>query len=254
VPAVATASQAGFLTWLPDVLRDAGIDVWISPGAETRTSRAAGLYVNGVVWHHTATSTTWSDAAVHALLRDGRRDLAGPLSQVGVERDGTWVLVALGRANHNGYGTWGNDSIGLEFYNDGRGEPFTKAQYEGGITGTRAILNHLGLSMSRTLGHKETDPERKIDPTLDMTVVRQRLIVPTPTPDDPDDDDDMRLLVKGDESPAWFITDGITKRHVKSRAEAGVLVVSKLARWNNGVAFVWDQERIDEIPVDSAVA
>lgn len=172
-----------FLTWLPDVLRDAGVDVYVMPGAETRSSWTTGLRtVHGVVWHHTATSTSWLDGHVAALLRDGRRDLSGPLSQVGIERDGTWVIVALGRANHNGYGTyvpgaeWGNDSIGLEFYNSGLGEAFTEEQYQSGLIGTAAILRHLDLDVDKVLGHKETDPRRKIDPTLDMPSVRWDLI------------------------------------------------------------------------------
>lgn len=131
----------------------------------------------GVVWHHTATGPRWADGHVAALLRDGRRDLAGPLAQVGIERDGTWVIVALGRANHNGYGTWGNDSIGLEFYNSGVGEPWPPEQVESGVVGTAAILRHLKKRPATAIkGHRETDPRRKIDPAgLDMTAIRQRI-------------------------------------------------------------------------------
>ena len=169
--------MAGFLSWLPDVLRGAGVDVYVMPGAETRTSRSSGLSPLGVVWHHTATGPNWQDGHVAALLRDGRRDLAGPLAQVGIERDGTWVIVALGRANHNGYGHWGNDSIGLEFYNDGVGEPWPRAQVDSGIRGTRAILDYLGKRAgTAVLGHRETDPKRKVDPHgLDMSEVRRRI-------------------------------------------------------------------------------
>lgn len=162
-----------FLTWLPDVLRAAGVPVYVLPGAETRTTRKSGLAsIGGIVWHHTATGPNWQDGHVAALLRDGRRDLPGPLAQVGIERDGTWVIVALGRANHNGYGTWGNNSIGLEFYNDGRGEPYPPEQYVSGVRGTAAILRHLGRSATSVKGHKETDPTRKIDPRLNMGTVR----------------------------------------------------------------------------------
>ena len=165
------------LTWLPDVLRAAGVDVWVMPGAETRTTRASGLSPLGIVWHHTATGPNWSDTAVAALLRDGRRDLPGPLAQVGIERDGTWVIVALGRANHNGYGTWGNDSIGLEFYNSGTGERWPLAQVQSGVIGSAAILRHLKQRAATAVkGHRETDPKRKIDPAgLNMTTIRQRI-------------------------------------------------------------------------------
>lgn len=177
-----------FLTWLPDVLRDAGVDVYVMPGAETRSTTEAGLgSIRGIVWHHTATSTAWADGHVAALLRDGRRDLPGPLAQVGIERDGTWVIVALGRCNHNGYGVWGNESLGLEFYNSGKGEPWPEPQVRSGIRGIAAICRHLDYDPSRVQGHKETDPGRKIDPAnLDMNEIRRRVDValhsPQPSP------------------------------------------------------------------------
>ena len=169
--------MGSFAHWLPDVLRAAGVDVYVMPGAETRTTRSSGLTPLGLVWHHTATGPNWNDDHVAFLLRDGRRDLPGPLSQVGIERDGTWVIVALGRANHNGYGSpWRNDSIGLEFYNSGTGEPWPADQVRSGIVGTAAILRHLGKGTDAVMGHKETDPNRKIDPHgLDMREIRRRI-------------------------------------------------------------------------------
>ena len=171
------ADVSEYLTWLPDVLRDAGVDVYVMPGAATRTTRDSGLSPRGVVWHHTATGPNWQDGHVAALLRDGRRDLTGPLAQVGIERDGTWVIVALGRTNHNGYGEWGNDSIGLEFYNNGLGEPWPDVQVDSGVKGIAAIMRHLNLQPSTRLkGHRETDPRRKIDPTgIDMADIRRRV-------------------------------------------------------------------------------
>lgn len=160
--------------WLADVLRGAGLDVYELPGWYGRGKELAPP--QGVIWHHTATSTRWADGHVAALLRDGRRDLAGPLAQLGLERDGTFVTIADGRANHNGYGTWGNASIGIEAYNDGVGEPWPDVQVDAYVRGTRAILGHMGLPASRTLGHKESDPRRKIDPAgLDMDEMRRRI-------------------------------------------------------------------------------
>jgi hypothetical protein len=129
--------------------------------------------VLGVVWHHTATGPNWADGHVAALLRDGRRDLAGPLSQLGLERDGTFVVVATGKANHNGFGFWGNDAIGIEAYNNGKGEPWPAAQMDAYVRGTAAILKHLGLGADRMKGHRETDPGRKPDPTgIDLNFAR----------------------------------------------------------------------------------
>jgi len=160
--------------------------------------------IHGVVAHHTATGPNWSDGHVAALLRDGRRDLKGPLSQLGLERDGTFVVVATGKANHNGYGEWGNDSIGIEAYNSGVGEPWPMEQLDAYVRGTTAILRRLDLDSSRVKGHRETDPKRKIDPAgFDMERFRRAVQdqlngPPAPTPED----DDMGTYIRNTESGA----------------------------------------------------
>jgi len=162
------------LPWLADVLRAAGLAVvevgdWQNRGSDLRS-------VEGIVWHHTVTGPRTSDQAVARLLRDGRPDLAGPLSQLGLDRAGRFHVVAAGKANHNGYGLWGNQSIGIEAYNDGVGEPWPDVQVAAYIIGTRALLGRVGLSVDRVKGHKETDPRRKIDPAgLDMDEMRTRI-------------------------------------------------------------------------------
>jgi hypothetical protein len=160
--------------WLPQVLVAAGLKVKVMAGAMTRGGELSSIHA--VVAHHTASGPNWDDDAVAKLLRDGRPDLAGPLSQLGLQRDGTYVVVATGRANHNGYGTWGNDSIGIEAYNDGRGEPWPVAQLQAYDRGAAAILKKIGQPPSRLLAHRETDPNRKIDPTgIDMDAMRVRV-------------------------------------------------------------------------------
>lgn len=156
------------LLWLADVLRDAGCMVIEYDGWRTRGKDR--IVPEGIVWHHTATPRTAKDATVRKLLAGGRPDLAGPLCHLGLERDGVFVVIAAGRANHAGYGTpWGNDSIGIEAYNDGTGEPWPKPQVDAYRKGTAALLRHLHLSESAVKGHKEVDPHRKIDPLgLDM--------------------------------------------------------------------------------------
>jgi len=160
--------------WLPDVLRDAGLDVYVMPGALTRGRSMRS--VQGVVGHHTASGPNWNDDHVAFLLRDGRRDLAGPLSQLGLERDGTFVVIATGKANHNGYGEWGNDSIGIEAYNDGIGEPWPGVQIDAYQRGAAAILARLGYGSHRFKGHRETDPRRKPDPRgIDLDQFRRNV-------------------------------------------------------------------------------
>lgn len=163
--------------WLGEVLRGAGLTVVehnpIGRGRDMRT-------VNGVVVHDTVTTRSWDDEDVCALLRDGRPGVPGPLSQLGLDRQGRFHFIADGRANHNGYGTWGNDAIGIETFAaggmKGREERWNSVQEEAAAVGSAAILDRLGLSRSRVRGHKETDPERKVDPwRVDMGAFRRRV-------------------------------------------------------------------------------
>lgn len=162
------------VTWLPQVLRDAGLDVveytgWKGRGVDR-------LNILGVVAHHTATSAKSTDTNVAKLLAVGRPDLAGPLSQLGLDRRGRFWMIADGRCNHNGFGTWGNDAIGIEAFNTGTGEPWPAVQLDAYIRGVAAICMHKGWSADRLKAHRETDPRRKIDPTgIDMNHMRSRV-------------------------------------------------------------------------------
>lgn len=205
------------LLWLPDVLTDAGCRVEVYPGWETRGRDLT--VVKGLVWHHTATGQTWTNASVEQMLAEqGNATTPPPLAQLGLRRDGTYTVIAAGRANHNGYGEWGNDSIGIEAYNNGIGEPWPAVQLDAWVTGSAAILRHLELDVSQMRGHRETDPKRKIDPTgIDMDNARQLVAAlittpppaPAPTPD-PDpirhlEDPHMPYLLRAKASP----TDGL---------------------------------------------
>lgn len=156
------------------ILRAAGLEVVLVPGWET-----AGRDLDrvlGVVAHHTATGPNWTDEAVARMLRNGRPDLAGPLAQVGLDRRGRYWVVASGRANHNGYGTWGNSSLGIEAMNSGTGEPWPAVQVDAYVRGAAALLKAHGLGADRFLAHRETDPRRKIDPAgLNMADLRTRV-------------------------------------------------------------------------------
>ncbi|MFZ5863025.1 MAG: N-acetylmuramoyl-L-alanine amidase [Nitrospirota bacterium] len=171
------------MTWLASALRNAGLEVIEVDGWEQRGD--PDIDVEGVVCHHTATGANWTDKSVARLLRDGRPDLPGPLSQLGLDRAGRFWLIAAGRCNHNGYGVWGNDSIGIEAFNDGRGEPWGAPILDAYARGCAAIARHLGLTVNEIRGHKETDPARKIDPTFDMDRLRltiSRHLNPPPPP------------------------------------------------------------------------
>lgn len=196
------------IDWAAATLRDAGLDVYEMPNWEKLETRP-GFDPVGIVLHHTATSTAWLDGHVALLLKNGRRDLSGPLSQFGLERDGTWVCVAAGRANHNGYGIWGNDSIGVEAYNDGRGELWPKVQMDSYVVGTAAICEVMDWNIAQVRGHKETDPRRKIDPTFNCDMFRvsvdHEIDEDTPPPPAPFRKDDVMMFAVTDVGKSFVI-------------------------------------------------
>lgn len=156
-----------YTPWLADVARAAGLRVVEVEGWERRSTWTSGYVPQGVIVHHTG---PWSLPGIISVLRDGRKGanpLAGPLAQIGVGPDGTVYIVAAGRANHNGFGRWGNDAIGIEPFNSGS-EPWTPAMYDAVARLVAAILKHQRWGTDRVLGHKESDPDRKWDPTIDM--------------------------------------------------------------------------------------
>src|SRR5262249_61505910 len=111
------------LTWLPQVLLKAGLKVGEQPGWQERGRGDIGP-VKGVMCHHTAGPPTGIMPSL-GIVTNGRPDLPGPLAQLCLGRDGTYFVVAAGRANHAGVGNWqglsrGNSSfIGIEAENTG---------------------------------------------------------------------------------------------------------------------------------------
>lgn len=167
------------LTWLPAVLFDAGLHVALQPGWETRGHREMGP-VRGVICHHTAGAKAGNMPSLGVLI-NGRPDLSGPLSQLGLGRDGTWYVVAAGLCFHAGKGEWkgittGNTNfIGIEAENTGRpDDPWPKAQLDSYARGVAAILRHVGAPSAMCAGHKEyaLPPGRKDDPDFNMPAFR----------------------------------------------------------------------------------
>lgn len=158
-PPLPTATCSGSclpLTWLADVLRNAGLDVWEDPDWRTR-GHGSFDSLWGVMAHHTGVErdTEWM------VVRDGRSDLKGPLSQLVLEKNGMFRVVASGVAWHAGNGSYpgmNNDAnwrtIGIEAVNTGL-ESWSMQQYQAYVRGVAAILKYLGLDASRVIGHKE---------------------------------------------------------------------------------------------------
>lgn len=200
---------------LAAVLRAEGLTVHEVPGWQRRSAGGSGMAAAGVMVHHTATppspdgKTGWTDDKVRRLLVDGRKGIPGPLSQIGLRRDGTVEVIAAGKANHAGRGSkkvlaevrkstapsgsakerrladdeHGNRHfIGVECYNDGQGEGWSRQQMAALEGVCAALCRAEGWSANRVIGHREWT-SRKIDPHgVNMaslrTVVAHRLSGP----------------------------------------------------------------------------
>ena len=168
------------LTWLPDVLKAAGLKVALVPGWEGR-GRGDVSTIKGVICHHTAGSKTGNMPSLK-IVTDGRPGLSGPLAQLCLGRDGTFFVVAAGSANHAGVGNWqgitsGNSSfIGIEAENTGKTDdfPWPEVQMDAYRRGVAAILKRIGQKPIMCCGHKEyaLPVGRKPDPLFNMNVFR----------------------------------------------------------------------------------
>jgi len=170
------------LTWLAEVLEDAGLKVAEQPGWRTRGRGDVGT-IRGVMCHHTAGPLHGIMPSL-GIVTNGRPDLAGPLAQLCLGRDGTFFVVAAGRANHAGMGNWqgitsGNSSfIGIEAENTGlTNDPWPAVQIDAYRRGVAAILKKIGANAIMCCGHKEyaLPAGRKSDPTFDMSDFRQQV-------------------------------------------------------------------------------
>lgn len=180
------------------------IDGWRTRG---RPAYTGGFDPVGVLWHHTGGPGDGKDYA-EWLAKVGRPDLPPPLCQLSVGRDGTWYVIAAGRANHAGEarasGTVaagdGNELyIGVECMNTGT-EGWSEDQYDSMVRGGAALGKALGTSVQTQRAHYETSTTGKWDPgdpkgkrlgnnrVLDMDAFRARinaLMTTTPKPSAP---------------------------------------------------------------------
>lgn len=169
---------------LPDILRKNGLKVVEVPGWKTRGRplSAGDFDPVGVLNHHTATGTNWTDEKVIALLVKGRPDLPGPLVQFGLSRDGVVHVVASGRCNHAGVakasgtvskGDGNKLYIGIEVFNDGVNEAYPKVQHDAQVLLNAVLSNEVTKNSVQTVrGHKETSVSGKPDPKFNMDVFR----------------------------------------------------------------------------------
>lgn len=166
---------------LVTLLRDAGIP---AVRDERVPPRAGAFTPVGIMLHHTATA-----GSALATVKTGRTDLAGPLCDVNITRQGVINVVCDGRANHAGAGsstvlgdvrsnravtqdagrrgladdTNGNQFFyGIEVDNNGTGEPLPPAQLDAIVVVCRTLCAHYGWPATRVIHHRQWT-RRKID-------------------------------------------------------------------------------------------
>ena len=174
------------LTWLKQVLLDAGHKVAEQPNWRSRGRGDVGT-IKGVICHHTSGPKTGNMPSL-GVVTNGRNDLAGPLAQLCLGRDGTYFIIAAGRCNHAGRGNWqgiksGNTNfIGIEAENTGevrgpKADPWPEVQMDAYRHGVAAILKKIRANAIMCCGHKEyaLPHGRKDDPTFDMNEFRRQV-------------------------------------------------------------------------------
>lgn len=175
--------QTFSLTWLPAILRDAGLEVLEHGGWQTRGHGDMGA-VQGVLCHHTCGPLSGDLADINVLV-DGRPDLGGPLCNLGLGRSGKVYMIAAGKGWHAGAGNWlgvkdGNAHlIGIEAENTGetkgaRADSWPAVQMDAYKRTCAAIMKHIGGASAMIAGHKEyaLPHGRKDDPNFDMVAFR----------------------------------------------------------------------------------
>lgn len=156
-------------TRFPEAFKAAGISFTEEPGWRDR-GRGDIVSFNFMVIHHTAGG---NDAGDIRVVRDGRSDLPGPLSQLVLKRNGEPHIIAAGVSLHAGYGPamWGSPegngnfySIGIEGVSNGYND-WTDEQRKAYPRVVAAILKDAGLPPDRWIFHRDYNKrDGKIDP------------------------------------------------------------------------------------------
>lgn len=172
---------------LPGVLQallDWHLDVVTIPGWHTRGS--ATFNPHGVILHHDASSVQSGEWGALKIIVNGRPGIPGPLSQFQLARTGRVALVACGRANHAGVGSWpgigGNSTCwGIEAANNGVGEPWPDVQVAAYTTLVRALADFSAFDLLNLSPlHREWAPRRKTDAHgLDAPALRANAVALT---------------------------------------------------------------------------
>lgn len=173
-------------TDLATYLRSWGLKVQEVSGWQTRSSNWSKSFTpKGVVCHHTAGPAAGGNYPSYNTVLNGRSNLQGPLSQFGLGRDGTVILIGAHRANHAGTGGplvgIPKDSAnaymwGIEAENSGHQSwPAVQMQAYYKLVAALASYSKAPFAASMVIGHKEWAPGRKPDPSFSMSNFRTQV-------------------------------------------------------------------------------
>lgn len=174
--------MALYIPWLADAARLTGYPV-VEIAGWRNTGHGGMRVAEGVGGHHTA-NPQLGDYPSLRIVRDGRADLLGPLSHLGLGRSGTTYVIAAGLCYHAGASSWAglydlNDEfIGIEAESVGTRDDWTAAQRDCYPRLVASLLYYMRRGAERFAGHKEIclPRGRKIDPAFfDLAAFRQRV-------------------------------------------------------------------------------
>lgn len=231
-----------------------------------RNSKGAWGPVNGVLLHHTASSSKQGSID---LCYDGRSDLPGPLCHAVISKDGEVILVGNGRANHAGGGdprvlaqvidesysdkptaTAKHDGssgavdgnarfYGFECINLGTGkDPWPEAQLDAIERASAAICRAYGWSSKSVIGHLEWS-DWKVDPKgFTMPSMRGRIA------------DRLKHSAGWDRVPATPTPPAIVPKSRESAATVKAQQAKALKAW----PFILDVEKTYSLPAGLLLA
>ncbi|GIH29103.1 N-acetylmuramoyl-L-alanine amidase [Acrocarpospora phusangensis] len=163
-----------WLTQLAKVAKRTDYPVVEVPGWRTR-GHGPVIAVRGIVCHHTAGPAGSGDYPSLGVVRNGRKDLAGPLSQYGLGRSGRIYVIAAGRAWHNAPTTSANHgnalSIGIEAENDGS-QPWPAVQVDAYHQLVAELCREFELPAAAAKGHREVNASKPDPHSISMGAFR----------------------------------------------------------------------------------
>lgn len=160
-----------WLTWLKSAALRTGYPVTEIAGWQTR-GHGQMVEAVGVVGHDTVGAATGDLPSLNVLV-NGRRDLPGPLCNLGLGRTGRIWVIAAGVGYHAGESSWAgftelNDKfVGIEAESVGNGKDWTPAQLDCYPKLVGSLLDQMSVGVDRYCSHRScaVPAGRKIDPT-----------------------------------------------------------------------------------------